>query len=90
MKKAFPFILLSLFFVLIAYVAIATTTDWSFSTPTNYTYDTDEISVSSGAAQLTTDFFDGDWQYRQAITVNNTANTNALAEYQVEIDLDNT
>lgn len=84
MKKIF----LTCVFLIIAFVAFAVTTDWSFTTATNYTFDSNKIEVSGGKVQFKTDFFDSSWKYRQAITVYNTSNTNALAEYQVELDFD--
>jgi len=69
--------------------ALALTNNWDFSTGGDYTYDTAKIEVASGLARLKTTFFDLNWSYRQAITIDNTASSSNLSEYQVEVNIDN-
>ncbi len=82
MKK----VLLASAFIFIALVASAATTDWSFTTSSNYAYDSN-IEISSGTAKLKTDFFDANWQYRQPVTIDNTSNSNELSDYQVRLKI---
>ncbi|MBU0687393.1 MAG: DUF2341 domain-containing protein [Candidatus Margulisbacteria bacterium] len=88
MIKRIKVILFVLFLLGVMLPAFAAINNWTFTTASNYTYDSDKIEVSGGAAQLKSVFFDPSWQYKRAITVYNTTNYNDLSEYQIEINID--
>lgn len=69
----------------------ATQKTWDFSDVLDYTIsDSDALELSGGQAQLketgTPAWYDSDWKYRKAITIDNTGG-GALTDYQVPITL---
>lgn len=87
MKKALFFISISLFFAAMTPGAFAATSNWPFSTASNFTYDTNKIEVANGTARVKADFFDAAWKYRQPVTISNSGNTSALSNYQVRLKI---
>ncbi|MFA6448281.1 MAG: DUF2341 domain-containing protein, partial [bacterium] len=71
--------------------AAPTAAAWPFDLDTDYTYDTNKISVTSDMALLRANvdpaWFDTRWTYRKKITVDNTASSNALYDYQILVTL---
>jgi hypothetical protein len=69
----------------------AATQNWPFTTASNYIYDNAKIEISSGQAQLeatsTPDWYNTNWGYRRAITIDNTGNAINLTNYQVQSTL---
>ena len=65
--------------------AQAETQDWTLTTSSNYTFDSGKIEISSGQAQLkatsTPAWYNTNWNYRKAITINNVGNN------EIEINL---
>jgi hypothetical protein len=96
-KKIFNKILLVLLNILLIIQFIgfppkqaqAATRNWAFTVANNYTYDNTKIEVSSGQIQVKAtsplDWYDTDWGYRQAITIDNSTST--LSDYQVKVEL---
>jgi len=70
----------------------SSTKSWSFSSSSDYMFDSSKIQIGSGIAQLKTpdDWYNSDWKYRKEITIDNTSNSSALTDYQVKIALINT
>ena len=42
------------------------------------------------SSTLNAEWYDDDWQYRIPITIDNSTNSNALSEYQIKLEIDNT
>src|SRR3989344_8992842 len=45
------------------------------------------ISLSAGPVLATASWYNDDWHYRKAITVDNTSNASTLTDYQVKVSL---
>ena len=79
------FIFISVFF---AYQYIfASSSLWNFSTSSDYTFDSSKIEFSSGQAQLkpSSNWYNKSWTRRKAVSINNSSNSNTLANYQVQV-----
>ena len=75
-----------LFSVVPIYAAART---WNFSNSSDYIYDSDNIEISFGQAQLKApdDWYNSSWHYRKPIMVDNTRNPSklTLGNYQVRL-----
>ncbi len=73
--------------------AQAVTQNWPFTTAGDYTLSDDtKIEISAGQAQLKATstpvaWYNTNWGYRKAITIDNTGNASELTNYQVQITL---
>lgn len=72
--------------------AQAETNFWSFSNSANYVYNSTKLDFVQDYVQLKfldlpTDWYDSDWDYRRSILINNTQNSSALTNYEIDIEL---
>lgn len=66
---------------------MASSNIWDFSSGSDYTFNSSEIEVASGNAQLKvkSDWNDSSWLRRRPITINNTANSSSFTNIQVRV-----
>ncbi len=83
-KIIYIFILIYIVLNLPRLKTFASNVNFTFDDPNDYEYDTSKVEISNGYASLKTDFFNSNWQYRKAITIEN-PNSNSLTEYQIEV-----
>jgi hypothetical protein len=90
-KLTFLFIMIILCQVIFPVHSFAELDSFSFSDPGDYVFDNTKIEFSSEQAQLkavgTPDWYDSSWAYRKSVSIDNSANSSTLTDYQVKINV---
>lgn len=73
--------------LVLVHPAYAASSTWDFSTAGDYTYDSNQIEISSGLASLkaTSNWYNSSWTRRKSISIDNTGNSSAITNYQIQL-----